>query len=116
MIRRPGALFITLATGYPVGVLTAYHALAGVTPMKFGVFTLALALGAIPRAATYAYFGNSLLAGELKLILTATAIILALLASPLLFPSGRAFLERVVLGKGMDNDSADLKPPAGEEG
>ena len=114
--ERPGALFITLATGYPVGVLTAYHALAGVTPMKFGVFTLALALGAIPRAASYAYFGNSLLAGELKLILTATAIILALLASPLLFPSGRAFLERVVLGKGMDNDSADLKPPAGEEG
>ncbi|MDE0886476.1 MAG: VTT domain-containing protein [Myxococcota bacterium] len=114
--ERPGALFVTLATGYPIGVLTAYHALAGVTPMKLGVFTLALGLGAIPRAATYAYFGNSLMAGELKLVLIATGVILALLALPLLFPSGRRFLKRVVLGKGAaDEDSADLNPPAPAE-
>jgi len=66
--ERPGAVFIAVGTGYPIGVLTAYHALAGVTPMKFRVFAFALALGATARAATYAYFGNSLMAGELKLV------------------------------------------------
>ena len=120
--ERPGALFIAIGTGYPIGVLTAYHGLAGVTAMKFGVFALALGAGAIPRAATYAYFGNSLIAGDFELILVATAIILGLLALPLLFPSGRAFLARVVLGKaeqvsdGADGDEAPaLKPIARAE-
>jgi hypothetical protein len=57
------------------------------------------------RAATYAYFGNSLMAGELQLILIATAIILALLALPLFFSGGRAYLRRVVMG------DAEASPP-----
>jgi len=89
--ERPGALFIAVAT--------AYHGLAGVTSMKLGVFASALALGSVVRAATYAYFGNSLLAGDLMLVFIATAIILGLLALPLLFPSGRAFFRRVFLGR-----------------
>ena len=97
--ERPGAFFIAVATAYPIGVLTAYHGLAGVTSMKLGVFASALALGSVVRAATYAYFGNSLMAGDLMLIFVATAIILGLLALPLLFPSGRAFFRRVFLGK-----------------
>lgn len=97
--ERPGAVFIAVGTGYPIGVLTAYHALAGVTPMKFRVFAFALALGATARAATYAYFGNSLMAGELKLVVIATGVILGLLALPLAFPAGRAFFKRVLLGQ-----------------
>jgi len=96
--ERPGAFFIAVATAYPIGVLTAYHGLAGVTSMKLGVFAFALALGSGVRAATYAYFGNSLMAGDLMLVFIATAIILGLLALPLLFPSGRAFFRRVFLG------------------
>jgi hypothetical protein len=62
------------------------------------------------------------MAGDFELILVATAIILGLLALPLLFPSGRAFLARVVLGKaeqvsdGADEDEAPaLKPIARAE-
>jgi hypothetical protein len=67
--------------------------------MKFRVFAFALALGATARAATYAYFGNSLMAGELKLVVVATGVILGLLALPLAFPAGRAFFKRVLLGQ-----------------
>ncbi|MCS5637196.1 MAG: VTT domain-containing protein [Myxococcota bacterium] len=111
--ERPGALFIAVATAYPIGVLTAYHGLAGVTSMKLRVFAFALALGAVVRAATYAYFGNSLVAGDLELMFIATAIILGLLALPLLFPSGRAFFRRVFLGKeltGSQGGAADPRP------
>ena len=96
--ERPGALFIAVGTGYPIGVLTAYHALAGVTAMGFGVFASSLAVGAVVRAGTYAYFGNSLMAGDFERLLLATGLILALLALPLLFPRGRALLLRVVMG------------------
>lgn len=97
--ERPGALFIAVGTAYPIGVLTAYHGLAGVTAMGSAVFAASLAVGAIVRAGTYAYFGNSLLAGDFQMILAATGLILALLALPLLFPSGRAFFKRVILGE-----------------
>ena len=97
--ERPGAVFIAVGTGYPIGVLTAYHALAGVTAMGFGVFASSLAVGSVVRAGTYAYFGNSLLAGDLDRLLLATGFILVLLALPLLFPSGRALLLRVVMGE-----------------
>jgi len=123
--ERPGAFFIAVATAYPIGVLTAYHGLAGVTSMKVAVFSLALALGAVVRAGTYAYFGNSLLAGDLEMMFIATGIILGLMALPLFFPSGRAFFRRVFLGKaktesegaGAGPRSGDLSPrsPAAEE-
>ena len=108
--ERPGAVFVAVATGYPIGVLTAYHALAGVTSMKFGVFAFSLGLGATARAATYAYFGNSLMAGEFKLVGIATAVILGLLALPLVFPSGRAFFKRVLLGH-PETSAAEATPP-----
>jgi uncharacterized membrane protein YdjX (TVP38/TMEM64 family) len=114
--ERPGALFIAVGTAYPIGVLTAYHGLAGVTSMNLGVFAFSLALGSTVRAGTYAYFGNSLMAGELNVILLATGIILILLIVPLFFPSGRAFFRRVLLDTSdPDPKRPEIKPTARAE-
>jgi len=114
--ERPGALFIAVGTAYPIGVLTAYHGLAGVTSMNLGVFAFSLALGSTVRAGTYAYFGNSLMAGELNVILLATGIILILLTLPLFFPSGRAFFRRVLLDTSdADPQKPEIKPTARAE-
>jgi uncharacterized membrane protein YdjX (TVP38/TMEM64 family) len=94
--ERPGALFIAVGTGYPIGFITAYHAMAGVTAMRLWVFVVSLAIGSTLRAATYAFFGSSLVAGDLTPILRATAVIGAAFAIPLLFPGARAWLRRVV--------------------
>jgi uncharacterized membrane protein YdjX (TVP38/TMEM64 family) len=96
---RPGALFIAVGTAYPIGVLTAYHALAGVTHMRLGVFAVALALGSTVRAGTYAFFGQSLVAGGIRPILEATVLISLLMILPLLFSSSRAWVLRVILGR-----------------
>jgi uncharacterized membrane protein YdjX (TVP38/TMEM64 family) len=97
--ERPGAFFIALGTGYPVGFITAYHALAGVTAMRLGHFTLALAIGSAARAATYTYFGSSLVAGGFKPILGATALLILLLVMPLLFSRSREWFFKVVLSR-----------------
>ena len=41
--------------------MTGYHAAAALTPMRFDVFTAAVALGSLLRAWTYAFFGNAIL-------------------------------------------------------
>jgi uncharacterized membrane protein YdjX (TVP38/TMEM64 family) len=95
--ERLGAIFVAFGTGYPVGFLTAYHALAGITPMRLIVFIIALALGSSARAATYAYFGNSLITGGITPILQATAVLALAFGVPLLFPRSREWLKRMVL-------------------
>jgi uncharacterized membrane protein YdjX (TVP38/TMEM64 family) len=97
--ERPGAVFIAMGTGYPVGFITAYHALAGVTAMRVGIFALALAIGSAARAATYTYFGSSLVAGGMRPILEATALIGVVLVLPLLFSRSREWLFKVVLAR-----------------
>ena len=96
---RLGAILVAVGTGYPVGFITGYHALAGVTPMRLGTFTIALAIGSSCRAATYTFFGNSLVTGGLAPVLQATAVIVAAMALPLLFPGSRTWIKRLVLAK-----------------
>jgi uncharacterized membrane protein YdjX (TVP38/TMEM64 family) len=97
--ERPGAIFIAIGTGYPIGFITAYHALAGVTPMRLATFTFALAVGATARAATYTYFGSSLVAGGIRPVIEATLVIGVVLALPLLFARTRTWLLNVVLAR-----------------
>ena len=97
--ERLGAVIIAVATGYPIGFLTAYHALAGVTRMRLGAFAIALAVGSSVRAATYTFFGNSLVQGGIGPILQATAVIAAALALPLLMPSTRGWLKRMLIAR-----------------
>lgn len=95
--ERPGAIFVAIGTGYPIGFITAYHALAGITPMRLATFMIALIAGSVVRAATFTYFGSSLVAGGLRPILEATLLIGVVLALPLLFSRTRSWLLSVVL-------------------
>jgi uncharacterized membrane protein YdjX (TVP38/TMEM64 family) len=97
--ERPGAVFVAIGTGYPIGFITAYHALAGVTPMRLTTFAIALIVGSTARAATYTYFGSSLVAGGLRPVIEATLLLGILLALPLLFTRTRTWLLKVVLAR-----------------
>lgn len=94
---RLGAVVVGVATGYPIGFITAYHAVAGITSMRFGLFAVAVAAGGAVRAATYTYFGNALIDGGIYAVLQATILLTALFTVPLLIPSVRRWIKRVVL-------------------
>lgn len=90
---RGGVGLLALATGYPFGPTTAYHAAAALTDMRFRVFFLAVALGAAVRAWTFSYFGSSLAQAHW----TAAAISGGLIAGallPLLHPGVRSWALR----------------------
>ncbi len=97
--ERPTAAFVAVGTAYPVGAIIVYHALAGVTATRVGVFAVALCFGAIARSATYSFFGSSLIAGGIMPILQATAVIGVGFGLPLLFPATRTWLLRVVFAR-----------------
>ena len=89
---RGGAMLVGIGTAYPVGNVTGYHAAAALTPMRAAVFALVVGLGSLPRAWTYAFFGNAMLersTGELVAIGAGVALAAALL--PLLHPRVRAW-------------------------
>jgi uncharacterized membrane protein YdjX (TVP38/TMEM64 family) len=94
---RLGASFVGLGTAYPIGFITGYHALAGVTPMPLATFVVAVALGASVRAVTYTWFGSAIVEGGLIPLLQATAVLTAACVVPLLFPASRAWLRRLLL-------------------
>jgi uncharacterized membrane protein YdjX (TVP38/TMEM64 family) len=89
---RGGAVLVGIGTGYPVGNVTGYHAAAALTPMRVDVFTLAVALGSLGRAWTYAFFGNAILErSTAELVAIAVGVGLAAALLPLLHPRVRAW-------------------------
>jgi uncharacterized membrane protein YdjX (TVP38/TMEM64 family) len=108
---RMGATFIFVGTSYPVGFLTAYDALAGVTGMKLSSFALAVTLGSFVRAAIYSYFGSSLVEGDLTPLVTATALIALVAILPLAFRPSRRWLAQILGGYRADGDLGDRPPP-----
>ena len=102
--ESPGILVVFLGTAYPIGVLTPLHALAGISAMPLWGFEFALVTGGAIRAATYIYFGSSLVSGEIMPIVQATGVLVAVLVLPLLFPGTRRWLSRM------------LRPPTPEAG
>ncbi|MBW2272886.1 MAG: TVP38/TMEM64 family protein [Deltaproteobacteria bacterium] len=95
---RMGATFIFVGTSYPVGFLTAYDALAGVTGMRFSSFALAVTLGSFVRAAVYSYFGSSLVEGDSTPLITAAALIAFVAILPLAFRPSRRWLLQMFSG------------------
>jgi uncharacterized membrane protein YdjX (TVP38/TMEM64 family) len=91
-----GALFMALGTGYPLGPIAMYHLIGGVTGMPLPLFTLAVAVGGTIRAATFTFFGSSLLAGELDLLLRATGVLILSALVPLAFARPRAWLLQAI--------------------
>jgi uncharacterized membrane protein YdjX (TVP38/TMEM64 family) len=96
---RLGAVFVAVGTGYPLGPITLYHLLAGVTKMAPPAFVVAVVVGSLVRAAVYTYFGSSLLSGDGDRLLQASAVLLLAAVLPLAFSRPRAWLFQVV-GRG----------------
>ena len=104
---RLGAIFIAVGTGYPLGPITTYHLIAGVTRMSLVAFAVALAFGSVVRAAIYTYFGSSLMDGELEQVLLATGVILLAGLVPLAFPTPRRWIQQVFARPSESAPSAD---------
>ncbi|MBW2287084.1 MAG: TVP38/TMEM64 family protein [Deltaproteobacteria bacterium] len=83
-----GAGALVLASGYPVGPISAFQIGAALTGMSFLSFVVAVSIGSAVRAATYSYLGSTLFDGY-RLIYGAAAVFAAA-AIPLLFPGPRA--------------------------
>jgi uncharacterized membrane protein YdjX (TVP38/TMEM64 family) len=89
---RGGAALVAIGTGYPVGNVTGYHAAAALTPMRVDVFTVAVALGSLGRAWTYAFFGNAILErSTAELVAIAVGVGLLAVLLPLLHPRVRSW-------------------------
>ena len=79
---------VAIASGYPLGPISAFQIGAALTGMSFLSFVVAVAIGSSVRAATYSYLGSTLFEGY-QVIYGATAVF-ATAAIPLLFPGPRA--------------------------
>ena len=89
---RAGALFIAAGTAYPLGLISAYPLLAGITGMALPVFLIAVGTGSLGRAALYTYFGSSLVDADPGQLVLAGGLMLVALLVPLVFPGSRAWL------------------------
>ncbi|UCE86348.1 MAG: translation elongation factor Ts [Deltaproteobacteria bacterium] len=94
--RRIGATFLVLATGYPVGPITAWHAGAGLTGMAFGTFVFAVSIGSLIRAATYTFFGSRFAEAGIGQVLLAGALLLGVAAVPLCFARSRRWVGQML--------------------
>lgn len=94
---RGGAAVVGFLTAYPLAPLTPIHTLVGVTAMPFTSFLIVISIGSIVRAACYSYFGSNLVAGGVQPVLEATAVMMAVLCLPLLFPKSRSWLKQWML-------------------
>jgi uncharacterized membrane protein YdjX (TVP38/TMEM64 family) len=83
-----GAGALIIASGYPVGPISAFQIGAALTGMTFVTFVVAVAIGSTVRAATYSYLGSTLFDGYRLLYGAAALVVVA--AIPLLFPRSRA--------------------------
>ena len=97
--RRTGVVAFSLAFGYPISPLTPLHAAAGWTPMPTANFVVAALAGGVIRAAVFAYFGNALVDASWTALLAPVAVLGVVLAVPLVFAEGRAWLRDVFLGR-----------------
>lgn len=105
--RRTGVVAFSLAFGYPISPLTPLHAAAGWTPMPTANFVAAAFAGGVIRAAVFAYFGNALVDASWTALLAPVAVLGIVLAVPLAFAEGRAWLRDVFLGRSNEERPAE---------
>jgi uncharacterized membrane protein YdjX (TVP38/TMEM64 family) len=94
--RRIGAVFVALATAYPFGPITAWHAGAALTGMAFLPFLIAVIFGSAIRAAAYTYFGSRFVEADTGEILLAGGVLVAITCFPLCFSRSRHFVRRML--------------------
>ncbi len=111
--HRAGAVVLALGSGYPISPLSPIHAVASLTPMSIGLFSLAAFVGGLLRAAIFAFFGNAITESSRSELLLASGALLLILAIPFSFRTGRSWLRRLF---GLDQERVATSPTAHEEG
>lgn len=90
---RAGVGWLALCSGYPVGPSVWAQAGAAASGMSILPFLFAVGAGSVVRAASFSYFGSTLVEGQGRLV--AGLLFAALLALPLLHPQTRRALRSV---------------------
>jgi uncharacterized membrane protein YdjX (TVP38/TMEM64 family) len=91
-INRAGPWVVALATGHPVGPMTALNLAAGVSSMSLVTFTLVVLLAGPVRAGSYALLGASVLEWGLLKSTVVGLVLGALALAPFLHPRVRAWV------------------------
>ena len=105
--QRSGAATFAIACGYPLMPLTPLQAAAGLTPMPTGYFVVAAFVGGSIRASIFAYFGNALLDPSWISLAQAAGLFALMLAIPLAFPTGRAWLREIFTSRNSGGQARD---------
>jgi uncharacterized membrane protein YdjX (TVP38/TMEM64 family) len=91
---KAGAGAVVLATGYPIGPISGVQVAAALSGMGFATYFLAVSLGSTARAATFSYFGSTLLEGGR--VFVGLGVLAAALIAPWLYPPSRAWLRQTM--------------------
>lgn len=88
-VARAGAPAVWLMTAHPFGMMTPFHWGAGLTSISLVGFGAAVVLGGPIRAATYSFFGATLVDLGSPRFYLASAVLLAVTLLPLAHPAIR---------------------------
>jgi uncharacterized membrane protein YdjX (TVP38/TMEM64 family) len=107
-----GPWVIALITGHPMGPLTPFHFAAGVTPISYRKFLIAVGPAAVVRAGCYSFLGANLLDSGSPRFWIASGVLVVVALLPLAHPGLRARILRAVSGSENreDVDSIEQTP------
>jgi uncharacterized membrane protein YdjX (TVP38/TMEM64 family) len=94
--RAPALALLFLGVAYPIGPILWFCVAAALTGIALPTFTMAIFAGGFVRAATYTFFGSSLVDAQLHEMLLGGAAIGVVAMLPLLHPRLRARLWRLL--------------------
>ena len=88
-VNALGPFTVSVTTAHPIGPMAWIHFLAGLSPLSFATFAVAVAVGAPARAFVYALLGSTLLDVGSPRFVAAVVALLAVALLPLLHPRTR---------------------------
>ncbi|MEN8185162.1 MAG: hypothetical protein ABFS46_21780, partial [Myxococcota bacterium] len=88
-VSTAGAPAVALMTAHPFGMMTPFHWGAGLTSISLLGFATAVLLGGPIRAATYSFFGSTLLDWGSPRFYAASAVLVVVILLPLAHPAVR---------------------------
>jgi len=94
--RMPALAFLFLGTAYPIGPIVWVCVGAALTGIALPSFVVTIFAGGFVRAATYSFFGSSLVDADFSEMLLGALLIGAVAMLPLLHPRLRAQVRRML--------------------
>ena len=94
--RTPALAFLFLGTAYPIGPIVWLCVGAALTGIALPSFVVTIFAGGFVRAATYSFFGSSLVDAEFSEMMLGAVLIGAVAMLPLLHPRLRAQVRRML--------------------